>query len=103
MTAVTAREIRTLSAIPAKGQRLLSINLALADVGEVWIVAQELGLRPELVHLAHRSGIAEVHALLWQGAISDTPNNLDEQFDELCDRFPSGAVWYPSGAWIQAA
>ncbi|HEY9909297.1 MAG TPA: hypothetical protein V6D18_17040, partial [Thermosynechococcaceae cyanobacterium] len=85
------------------GQRFLSINLGLADVEEVWAVSKALGFKPELIKLSYRPNVIEVHALLWQGAIADTPANLDEQFDELCDRFPSEAVWYPAGAWSQIA
>jgi hypothetical protein len=103
MTTATKKETRTLSTIPARGQRFLSINLGLADVEEVWTVAKALGFKPELVKLFYCPNVIEVHALLWQGAIADTPANLDEQFDELCDRFPSEAVWYPAGAWTQAA
>jgi hypothetical protein len=99
MTVATDRVVRTMSAIPAPGQRYLSINLAMVDVEKVWQMARRWGLEPQLMQLRYPSGGTEVHAMLWQGAIEAVPEMLEEWFDELSAQFPWDAVWSPTGGW----
>ncbi len=102
MTVATAKKIKTISALPAKGKRFLSVNLSMVDVGDLWQVARGMGLSPELVQLSFSADLTEIHALLWQGTIEETPANLEQIFDDLCEQFPADAIWYPAGAWITA-
>lgn len=86
----------------AKGQRFLSVNLALVDLTEITDLAKELGFKPELVQIPSRSG-TQVHALLWQGTIADTPADMDDRVDVLADRINPDAIRYATGAWIHQA
>jgi hypothetical protein len=96
MTAAIAREVRTMNFFPAKGQRVLSVNLAGLDVGEVWQTIKAFGWTPELVHMRFSATHVQSHALLWEGLIADTPANMDEKLDELWERF-GNAVIYGTG------
>jgi hypothetical protein len=96
MTLAIAKEIRTIDLVPKKGQRVLSVNLAGLDVGEVWQVAKAMGFVPELVHLRFSATAVQTHALLWEGAIVDTPSDMDDKFDELWDKYEM-AVMYAAG------
>ncbi|MFM2431740.1 MAG: hypothetical protein RLZZ511_2953 [Cyanobacteriota bacterium] len=96
MTATIAREVRTIHFIPRNGQRLLSVNLAGLDVGEVWQVAKTMGFTPELIHLRFSATAVQSHALLWEGAITQTPADIDDKLDELWDKF-GDAVTYSTG------
>lgn len=107
MTATVARVqgLRALSPIPKQGTRFLSVNAAVADVGRLWQMAQDMDLSPELVQIPYRDG-TEVHVLFWQGAMVEdrpsgsnagAPGNLESVFDELCGQFGSDAVRYASG------
>jgi hypothetical protein len=96
MTAAIAREVRTINFFPQKGQRVLSVNLAGLDVGEVWQTAKALGFMPELVHMKFSATHVQSHAVLWEGAIADTPADMDDKLDELWDRF-GDAVTYSAG------
>jgi hypothetical protein len=94
-TAPTIEGIRTFQRIPAKGMRYLSVNLAGLDVATVVATAATLNLRPELVQVPVKGG-SQIHALLWEGAIVDTPSDMDDRLDELWDRF-GDAVCYAAG------
>ena len=100
MTTATIEGIRTFSFIPPRGQRFLSVNLALVDMANLLDIARELGFKPELVQIHYRSSI-EIHALLWQGAISDTPQDMDEKVDDLAERVNPEAIRYAAGGWTQ--
>jgi hypothetical protein len=102
MTAATLESVKTLSYIPAKGQRFLSVNLALVDLTQITEIAKELGFKPELVQIQGRSG-TQVHALLWQGSIDATPADMDERVDALADRVNTDAIRYATGAWTHQA
>ena len=91
MTTATIEGIRTLSYIPTRGKRFLSVNLALVDLAEIGDIAKELGFKLELVQIPCQSG-TQIHALLWEGAIADTPPNLDERIDILADRINTDAI-----------
>ncbi len=87
MTVAIAREIRTIDLVPQKGQRVLSINLAGLDVGEVWQATKAMGFSPELIHLRLGPNKLQAHALLWEGSIADAPENMDQLWDELWDKY----------------
>lgn len=76
--------IRSIPYIPVKGTRILSINLALVDHAEVISVVSRLGFKPEIIQVARRKK-TELHALLWQGVIENTPHDLEEKVDALAD------------------
>ncbi|KYC39579.1 hypothetical protein WA1_03885 [Scytonema hofmannii PCC 7110] len=94
----TIEGIKTLSGIPEQGKRFLSVNLALVDVAELMDIAKELGFKPELVQMPCLTYI-EIHALLWHGLIADTPEDLEEKFDELALRINADAIRYATGRW----
>jgi hypothetical protein len=96
MTVAIAREVRTINFFPKKGQRSLSVNLGGLDVGELWQSSKSLGFTPELVHMRFSQTAIQTHALLWEGAIADTPSDMDGKLDELWDRF-GDAVVYSAG------
>jgi hypothetical protein len=100
MTTATLEDVKTLPYIPAKGQRFLSVNLALVDLVAITEVAKELGFKPELVQMPSRSG-TQIHALLWHGAIADTPADMDERVNTLAERINPDAIRYATGAWTQ--
>ena len=91
--------IKILGAIPEKGKRFLSVNLALVDVVELMDIAKELGFKPELVQMQY-STHTQIHALLWHGAIIDTPPNLEARVDELATRINTDAIRYATGGWV---
>jgi hypothetical protein len=100
MKTATLEGVKTLPYIPTKGQRFLSVNLALVDLVELTEVAKELGFKPELAQMPSRSG-TQIHALLWHGAIADTPTDIDARVDTLAERINPDAIRYATGAWTQ--
>ena len=102
MTAATIEGLKTGSAIPAKGEQSLSVNLALVDFTELAEVALELYFKPELVQIQYRSG-TQIHALLWQGNIDDAPADLESRIESLSDRITTDAIRSARGRWTQAA
>ncbi len=96
-TSSISREIRTIALIPRQGQRIFSVNLAMVDVGEFWRVAERLGFCPELVNLRYSANQQQVHALLWEGAIADTPADLEAKFDDLAEQINADAIYYAAG------
>ncbi|MBW4523415.1 MAG: hypothetical protein KME16_27565 [Scytolyngbya sp. HA4215-MV1] len=102
MTTATIEGIKTFRAIPEPGKRFLSVNLALVDLSELSEIAKELELKPELVQMQSKSGV-QIHALLWHGAISDTPADMDERVDVLADRINTEAIRYATGGWTHKA
>jgi ssDNA-specific exonuclease RecJ len=97
MTVAIEREIKSLSSIPKRGHRIFSVNLKMVDVGEFWQVARGLGLEPELVHLRYRDQPPQIHALLWEGPLSDVPPNLEQQYDELSEQIDPDAIYFAAG------
>lgn len=97
--ALTIERIKTIPPIPQQGQRYLSINLAVVSLTEAMKVATELGFAPQLVLVPYRNGVAEIHALLWQGAIEETPTDLEAKVDELADRIDNQAIRHCWGSW----
>lgn len=95
--------IRTLSAIPKQGQRHLSVNLAIVPLPDALEVAKDLDFTPQLVLVRYRSGISEIHALLWEGAIEETPEKWDEIIDQLADRVNPDGIRHCWGRHIGAA
>jgi hypothetical protein len=87
----TERVTRTVRFIPAPGQCLLSINLAMVDAGDLWPLAKSLGFQPEVVQL-QKGHSTEVHALLWQGAIAATPLDFEAKIDALADTLNPDAI-----------
>lgn len=102
MTTAPIEGIRTLSYIPVQGQRFLSVNLALVDLKEIGALATDLGFKLELVQIPSKSGI-QVHALLWEGAMTETPTDLDDRVDTLADRVNPDAIRYAAGGWTHRA
>ncbi len=98
-TPMTIEGIKILGAIPEQGKRFLSVNLAFVDVIELMDIVKELGLKPELVQMQYAKH-TEIHALLWHGAIKDTPPNLDTKVDELASRINTDAIRYATGGWV---
>ncbi len=95
----TIEGIKTHYGVPEQGKRFLSVNLANLDVAQIMEIAKELGFKPELVQipcLAH----TEIHALLWHGAIADTPPDLEAKFDELATRINADAIRYATGGRV---
>jgi hypothetical protein len=96
----TIEGIKTIRGIPEQGKRFLSVNLALVDVIELMDIVKELGFKPELVQIQYLTH-TEIHALLWYGAIADTPSNLEARFDELALRINADAIRYATGGWVR--
>jgi hypothetical protein len=99
MTATIAPPVtglRILKSIPEPGMSYLSVNLTLADSAEVFSIAKQLGFQPELVQMPMKDH-TQIHALLWSGAIDQTPPSLDDQFDRLNDVIDPMAIRYASG------
>jgi hypothetical protein len=96
MTAAIARELRTIDMAPRKGQRILTVNLAGLDVGQLWQDMKAMGFISELIHLRFSPGTVQAHALLWEGVIDHTPDSLDDQLDELWGKYGT-AVHYAAG------
>jgi hypothetical protein len=92
MTVAAERVTRSVQFIPAPGQCLLSINLAMVDAGELWPLVKGLGFRPEVVQVQKPGGGTEVHALLWQGAIADTPLDFEAKVDALAGDLNPDAI-----------
>lgn len=97
---VTLDGIRAIPYIPAKGTRILSVNLSLVNHAELISIVSRLGFEPEIVQVARRKK-TELHALLWQGQIEDTPSDLDAKIDVLADSIDTKAIRYAAGAWTQ--
>ncbi|NEQ29620.1 MAG: hypothetical protein F6K04_01255 [Leptolyngbya sp. SIO4C5] len=68
---ISIPDIAQIPTIPPKGKAYLSVNLALANPGQVWAIAEQLGFTPKLVYLVTRLGI-EIHCLLHEGEYSDS-------------------------------
>jgi hypothetical protein len=100
MTVAIARELRTIDMAPRKGQRLLTINLAGLDVGQLWQETKALGFTPELIHLRFSPTTVQTHALLWEGPIAHSPDGLDDRIDELWDKY--GAAVHSAAGQSQA-
>lgn len=92
MTVASERTVRTLSFVPNPGEQLLSVNLAMVDVKQLYLLAEGFGLVPEIVQVAYRSGVTEIHALLWHGLISDAPSNLEKIYDRLSEQLNADAI-----------
>lgn len=97
----TIEGIKILGAIPEQGKRFLSVNLALVDVAQLMDIARELGFKPELVQMQYAKH-TEIHALLWHGAIKDTPPDLEAKVDELASRINTDAIRYAAGGWVKS-
>ncbi|BDA71316.1 hypothetical protein RIVM261_002040 [Rivularia sp. IAM M-261] len=95
----TIEGIKILGAIPEKGKRFLSVNLALVDVAELMDIAKELRFKPELVQMQYPKH-TEIHALFWHGVVTDTPPDLEERVDELALRINTDAIRYATGGWV---
>lgn len=98
MATATIESIRTLSPLPAQGEQYLSVNLALVDLAELSDIARKQGFKPELVQIQYRS-TTQVHALLWQGMISDAPVDMGDRVDVLADCINTDAIRSVGGAW----
>jgi hypothetical protein len=107
MTATaTIQGIKTLTYPPARGEHYLSVNLALVNPAEVWEVSKALGLEPELVQIANRSGTnIEIHALLYHEQTNGDPlcvPELDAKIDLLADRINTDAIRHVYGGQMIA-
>lgn len=88
MQTATIPNVRQLPRVPKSGELYLSVNLAMADPGQVWELARQLGFTPELAYLPTTAGI-EVHALLHHGerqlgSLLDT-NEFDDRIENLME------------------
>jgi hypothetical protein len=100
--AATLEGIKTIPTIPRKGEQYLSVNLALVSLPELVTVAQSLGFKTEVVQIHQRSG-TEVHALLWEGMMTDAAADLNERIDALADRIDTKSIRSVRGGWSQQA
>ncbi|MBD1853953.1 hypothetical protein H6F87_28985 [Cyanobacteria bacterium FACHB-502] len=100
---IDLQSIRTVSGIPPAGQRHLSVNLAIVSLKDALEIAKDLGFTPQLVLVNYRSGISEIHALFWEGAIEETPANWDETIDQLADRVNPDGIRHCWGRHIKVA
>ncbi len=103
MTAATIEGIKTIPAIPGKGEQYLSVNLAMVGLPDVVEVAKDLGFSTELVQIPYPIGGSEIHALLWSGRINEAPNDMTKRIDALAMRVPTASIRSARGAWTQAA
>lgn len=96
--------VKTIPFVPRKGERYLSINLAIVDLSDALDVARNLGFKPELVQIAHRSG-TEIHALLhYEQTDGETMKRnliLDSKIEELADRIDDQAIRHVYSGQIQ--
>lgn len=93
--------LRTLRSRPYPGRRFLSVNLGKVSWMDATTAAISLGFQPELVQMPLASGL-QIHLLLWEGAIADTPQDLEDKFDQLAEQLDSNAIRYATGAWTYA-
>lgn len=98
MAVATVQGIRSFNPIPAQGRRFLSLDISKADLFAVVSICRQLGFTLSMVQMQTRSGI-QVHALLWEGAIEDTPDDMDTKIDELSEAIDPDAIRYATGAW----
>lgn len=84
MQTMTIPNVRQLPRVPKSGELYLSINLAMADPGQVWEIAKQLGFAPELAYLPTTAGI-EIHALLHHGERQLDSLSDSQEFDESID------------------
>ena len=103
MTVATIEGIKTIPALPHKGEQYLSVNLALVSLPELVTVATELGFTTELVQIAYPVGASEIHALLWGGMMNDVPFDINQRIDTLAGRIPTASIRSVRGTWTQAA
>lgn len=103
MTTATIEGIKTIPAIPGKGEQYLSVNLAIVKLADVVRVAEDLGFSSDLVQIIYPIGGSEIHALLWGGRMSDAPGDMNDRIDELAVRVPTAAIRSVRGAWTQVA
>jgi hypothetical protein len=89
--------LENLSFVPKKGHRIFSVNLKMVDVGEFWQIAKEMGFQPELIHLRYGDETPQVHALLWEGALTDQPSDLEDQYDVLGETIDPDAIYFAAG------
>jgi hypothetical protein len=102
MTAAIIEGLKTIAAIPARGEQSLSVNLALVDFTELAAIALELQFKPELVQIPYRFG-TQIHALLWQGKIDDAPADLEARIETLSEHITPDAIRSVRGRWTQVA
>jgi hypothetical protein len=91
------RTVRNLSFVPKKGHRIFSVNLKMVEVGELWQIAKEMGFQPELIHLRYADETPQVHALLWEGALTDQPSDLENRYDALGEMIDPDAIYFAAG------
>lgn len=87
--------IRAISPFPASDRVLLSVNLARVDLAEFMQAIAPLNFTPQLVQMSFQSGI-QIHALLWEGAISEVPPDLSSRYEALASRLDWWAIRYLS-------
>jgi hypothetical protein len=85
------KKMRTIPIIPEKETRCLSLNLALVPLQQAIALAERLNFDPELVRIVYKEH-TEYHLLLWQGAIGDTPSDLDDRIDAIADEVAPRAI-----------
>ncbi len=90
--------LRILRSVPIPGHRFLSVNLGKVPLNSAIAAATALGFMGELVQMPTPSGI-QVHLLLWEGAIEDTPTDLEDKFDQLSEQIDPDAIRYATGRW----
>ncbi|MEB3292658.1 MAG: hypothetical protein VKJ24_05830 [Synechococcales bacterium] len=96
MTVATINGLKTIRAIPKPGQQILSVNLSLVDFIQLSDIAKQLGFRPEVVQVAHRTR-TEIHALLWQGEMLEAPADLADKIDQLAGLINPDAIYSVRG------
>ena len=102
MTA-TLKELKTVPFVPPKGHRQLSINLEVVGISEARRIADALQLEAEIVEVKLRGDKSELHAMLWQGPVEETPENIDSMLLWLGDNANTDAIRYVTGHGIKRA
>jgi hypothetical protein len=91
------RTTRAIKFVPRAGERIFSVNLVMVDFSHLAHIVEELGLQPEFVQMTYRNGMAEFHALLWQGRLDDEPPDLEAKYDLLSERIDPDAIHFAAG------
>jgi glutamine synthetase len=98
MTVAVERKVRVVKFVPKPGEQIFSVNLAMVDVSDLMEISKQLGLKPEVVQVEYRTGQTEIHAMLWQGPVSQAPADLETKYDQLCDLIDADAVRFAIAA-----
>jgi hypothetical protein len=97
------RTARAINFVPRPGERIFSVNLVMVDFSHLATIVEELGFEPEFVQITYRNGMAEFHALLWEGRLEDEPADLEAKYDRLSEMIDPDAIHFAAGRSMDAA